>query len=57
MKQANTVPKSVMITIPQNDFLSDEKHFSLSKFVQARLDDYIVSLKRYRSENEKKIDC
>ena len=48
MKISNAVIKTISITRKQEDFLISENKFSLSKFVQSKLNDYIKELKKYR---------
>jgi hypothetical protein len=48
------VPRCVTIRSDQDDFLQDQrKSFKLSKFVQAKLDEYIEELKKLRNTEVK----
>jgi len=53
MKQTSTVQKCITITKEQEDFLTEERVFKLSSFVQAKLDDYITMRKEYKQFMEK----
>lgn len=60
MKQSDFVQKCITIQKSQEEFLAGEKKFSLSKFVQSKLADYITLRKEYREfmkdEKEEKDD-
>jgi len=48
------VPKCITIAKEQQEFLNEERRFKLSKFVQAKLDEYIKTLREYRQFMEEK---
>ena len=56
MKQTSTVQKCITITKEQEDFLTEERVFKLSSFVQAKLDDYITMRKEYKQFMEKEVN-
>jgi len=53
MKQTSTVTKCITITKLQEDFLTEERVFKLSSFVQSKLDEYIKMRKEYKQFMEK----
>lgn len=54
MKKGNYINKCVSITTKQDEFLSQERVFMLSKFLQSKLDDYIRARKEYKKFMEVK---
>ena len=55
MEENRMTPKCITIRKDQEDFLINEQSFKLSKFVQAKLDEYIKFKKDYNQFVEKEV--
>ena len=53
MKRPDMIQRNIQVRKDQDEFLKDQKHsFNFSKFVRAKIDDYIAFKKEV--ENEKR---
>ena len=56
MEEKDFKTKCVTIRVDQEEFLKGERRFKLSKFIQAKLDEYIKFRREYKQFMEKEVE-